>query len=114
MKMCLVFFYFMVIWVLNNSGKLIPPIIQHEGCQYAICLQYFALEKLNNGNRLNQFWLLVWQQLVRPWRLAVVLGRTSLVLMDSTAVTLPVWILRFGVRGAGWSVWEDVTGGEGE
>ena len=26
------------------------------------------LAKLNNGKRLNQFWLLVWQQLVRPWR----------------------------------------------
>ena len=35
--------------------------------------------------------------------LAVVLGRTSLVLMDSIAVTFPVWILGLGVPGAGWT-----------
>ena len=46
--------------------------------------------------------------------LAVVLGRTSPVLMDSIAVTLAIWILMLGVQGAGWTCGEDTAGGDGE
>ena len=55
------FLYFLVIWIVNNSVKLVLPLIHIEGCQFICILSAIFLlwAKLNNSDFSTYTWTAV-------------------------------------------------------